>query len=251
MAANPTATPKIAVPYLPLKTFLSTLDGLASFWPDQIDKSLWSSQSGGMQGQLISTYKFFGLIDNSGTPSPELKKLADDKANRPQLLRELMKRSYGELMKLDLSKATPASFDAELRKLGQEGDTHRKAASFFLAAAKFANIPLSPLLTKRGSMVTMRPKRTNRIIRRDPQGQHTPPPPPPPPGGHPALAARPFTLPGGTQITIGTSVDALHMPSEDRKIVFDLLEQLEGYGIDPDENLGSDSLGEEEEQEDV
>lgn len=228
---------KPTIPYLPFKTFLNTLDSLAAFMPEQIDATLWATLSGGIKSQLLSTYRFFGLIDSNGIPSPELKKLADDKAGRPALLLNILKRSYSDLMRLDLTKATPGSFDAELRKYGQEGDTHRKAASFFLAAAKFAGVPLSPLLMQRGSLAVTRTKRPRTSVRKNGAGGNTVTTYVSAPTG--AASARHFRLPGGTVITIATTNDAFHMSTDDRKIVFGLLDTLEQYRGDDSEE-GSD-----------
>jgi hypothetical protein len=226
------------VPYVAFKTFSSTLDLLASFFPDKIDTSIWQSFSGGVRSQLLNTYRFLGLIDEDGTPKPDLRKLAEDKHGRPALLREILRRSYVDLMKLDLSKATPNSFDAEMRKYGQDGDTHRKAQAFFLLAAKYAGVPLSPLLLKRGSFTSTKGKR-----RPEGKAENT--------GANPAASvnpavptnSRPFQLPGGTVITISTDRDAMRMSSEDRKIVFGLLDQMEQYES-PEEEIDA-----EEEQE--
>jgi hypothetical protein len=220
------------VPYVAWKTFISTLDSLAHFLPDRIDTSIWTNFSGGVRSQLLSTYKFLGLINDDGTPTTELRKLADDKHGRPELLRAVLKRSYADLMKLDLSKATPNSFDAEMRKYGQEGETHRKAQGFFLLAAKYAGVPLSPLLLKRGSLTTTRPRRkvegkadnNGDAIRTSSNG-----------AAPPAANTRSFQLPGGTVITVGTDRDAMRMNGEDRKIVFGFLDQLEQYPSPEDE----------------
>jgi hypothetical protein len=217
------------VPYVAWKTFISTLDSLAHFTPDKIDTSIWGNFSGGVRSQLLSTYKFLGLITDDGTPTPELRKLADDKSGRPELLRTILRKGYGDLMKLDLAKATPNSFDAEMRKYGQEGETHRKAQGFFLLAAKYAGVPLSPLLLKRGSLIAMRPRRkqekteTNGAVAAAGAATNNG-------AGAPATNARSFNLPGGTVLTIGTDRDAMRMNSEDRKIVFGLLDEMEKYG---------------------
>lgn len=235
---------KPTVPYPPFKTFLSTLDAFAQFMPHRIDTSVWSNFSGGARSQLLGAYKFFGLVKEDGSPTPELKKLADDRSERPELLREILKRSYADLLKLDLTKATPSSFDAELRKYGLEGETHRKATAFFLAAAKFTGLPLSPLLTKRGSMLGTRRKRPGAPRRDDAaNGDAGQPLTPPNQVGGPS---RQFSLPSGTVITLGTSVDAMHMPAEDRKIFFGLLEQLEGYDEPPEEERPEETVDEAE-----
>lgn len=219
------------VPYVPFKTFNSTLDSLASFFPDTIDTSLWQSFSGGVRSQLLNTYKFLGLIEEDGTPKPELRKLADDKHGRPVLLKEVLRRSYGDLMKLDLAKATPNSFDAEMRKYGQDGDTHRKAQAFFLLAAKYAGVSLSPLLLKRGSLASSRGKR-----KQEGKAESNGTPPSTASVSNTANS-RSFELPGGTVLTIATDRDAMRMNSEDRKIVFALLDDMEKYEPTEEEDI--------------
>lgn len=216
----------LTVPYVPYKTFVATLDSFAKFMPHRIDTSIWSSYSGGMRSQLLSAYKFLGLITDDGTPKPELKQLADDEAGRPALLREILKRSYVDLLKLDLSKATPSSFDAELRKYGLEGDTHRKAMAFFLAAAKVAGIPLSPLLTQRGGMTTTRRPRPSRPPATKPKDngavqERTPP----------AVEGlgKTINLDNGITLSLVPSDDMFKMTKSDRQFVLELLDKLDEY----------------------
>jgi hypothetical protein len=213
-------------PYVPYKTFVSTLDSFANFLPDRIDTSIWASYSGGMRSQLLSAYKFLGLISDDGKPKPELKKLADEKENRGALLRDILKRSYVDLLKLDLSKATPNSFDEELRKYNVEGDTRRKASAFFLTAAKAAGIPLSPLLTVRGGMAATRNKSTPRKSRDDAGNQGNLPPAPPQNITGPAKTV---TLENGITLTLTTSADVFSMTKSDRIWVLSLLDLLDTY----------------------
>ena len=171
--------PKTLTPaYVPFKTFTSVLESFSSFLPDKIDATMWPSYSGGIKSQLMGALKFLGLITDDNHPTPMLRALADvDPAKRATEFRTIMKAAYGGLMSLDLTKATPGSFDAEMRKYGQEGDTHRKAASFFLQAAKWSGVPLSPLLLKKGGLAGSRRKRApsnsaNRVASKN--GQATP-----------------------------------------------------------------------------
>jgi hypothetical protein len=214
------------VPYVAWKTFLSTLDSLASFMPDSIDPSIWGTFSGGVRSQLMSAYKFLGLIKEDGAPSPELRKLADDKEGRPAVMREVLRKSYTDLMKMDLSKATPNSFDAEMRKYGQDGETHRKAQAFFLLAAKYAGVPLSPLLLKRGSFISRKKRGEGKS---DNGSAGAPAQKVSVIANTPASTTKSFQLPDGTILTFGTDRDAMRMTSEDRKIVFGFLDQLEKY----------------------
>jgi hypothetical protein len=152
---------KIVTPaYVPFKTFTSVLDSFSSFLPDKIDPTMWPSYSGGIKSQLLGALRFLGLVTDDGLPTDALRTLArTDPQQRPKQFANVLKSAYGTLTTLDLTKATPGSFDSEMRKFGQEGETHRKASSFFLQAAKWAGIPLSPLLMKKGSLAGSRRKR--------------------------------------------------------------------------------------------
>lgn len=233
------------IPYAPYKTFVATLDSFANFLPHRIDASIWPSYSGGMRNQLLNTYKFLGLINDDGTPTADLKKLADEKENRGAMLRDILKRSYVNLLKLDLSKATPSSLDEELRKYGVEGDTRRKATAFFLTAAKASGIPLSPLLTARGGMATTRPKANRPKPRTEGTGNQVGASkivPPPPMGG----PGKTITLESGISVTLSTSADLFSMTKADRQWVLGLLDLLDQY---EEEHPQEDSDEENEDEE--
>ena len=157
--ANMADTAKVAVPYLPWKTFLSVMESLSKFLPEHVHPSIWPNYSGGVRSQVIATLRFLNLVEASGAPTDLLHRITQAQPSAwPPLMREALKQSYTSLMECDLTRATPGSFDAEMRKFGQDGDTHRKAASFFLQAAKFAGVPLSPLLLKKGGLSATRKK---------------------------------------------------------------------------------------------
>lgn len=227
----------LTAPYVPYKTFVATLDSFANFLPDRIDTSIWASYSGGMRSQLLSAYKFLGLIGNDGKPKPELKKLADEKEHRGTLLRDILKRSYVDLLKLDLSKATPSSFDEELRKYNVEGDTRRKASAFFLAAAKAAGIPLSPLLTVRGSMAATRGKSTTP---RKPKEESVTPGITPPPQQFSNVPVKTVTLENGITLTLTASADVFAMTKPDRLWVLSILDMLDKYEEEHPEEEAND-----------
>lgn len=222
----------LTVPYVPFKTFQSVLDSFRSFLPDQIDATMWPSYSGGTRSQLLSALKFLQLIDDRGYPTDALRNLAQaDAQHRPEALRAVLRGAYTSLAQLDLTKATPGSFDAEMRKFGQEGDTHRKASSFFLQAAKYAGIPLSPLLTKKGSLAGTRRKRsagvTGTKAKSAEQAGN---------GFANAASASPrigsykeILLSSGGRMVLTTDKDLFQMNAEDRKFVMDVLVKLEVY----------------------
>ena len=228
MAEAKTITPA----YVPFKTFTSVLDSFSSFLPDKIDPTMWPSYSGGIKSQLMGALKFLKLTDDDGNPTDALRALAKtDAQQRPAQFRSVMKAAYTGLMALDLTRATPGSFDAEMRKYGQEGDTHRKAASFFLQAAKWSGVPLSPLLMKKGSLNGSRRKRApgqpakpkiamsggklkvaNELLQEPGTGSQ-----------------REIVLSDGSSLILKTEKDLFRMNAEDRKFVMEILDTLETY----------------------
>lgn len=222
-------------PYVPYKTFVAVLDGFAKFLPSPVDASVWPSYSGGMRSQLLGALRFLRLISSDGTPTPELKKLADAQEGRPAILKEVLTQAYPDLMKLDLSKATPTSFDSEMRKFQQDAEVHRKAVAFFIACAKAAAIPLSPLLLKKGTRIVRKPKRgagksTNGAAGsptpiEEKQYHHS--------GHHPT---RTVELENGITLSLSTSVDTLGMTKTDREFVHSLLDLIDEYEAEADAN---------------
>jgi hypothetical protein len=213
---------KSSPPYVPFKTFLSALDTLQHGMPNQIDRSVFPSLSGVTQSQLLSAFRFFGLITADNKPSAELSKLVEDENNRQPHIKKLLEKGYPSVFALGLANASPNSVDAELRKFGLSGDTHEKAKSFFLKAARFGGVQLSPYLLKVTRTSAPRKRRAASGVASAPGSSHLA-------SRTNEGASRQFTLPGGTVVTFGTSADAFHMDAGDRKIVFDFLEQLEKY----------------------
>jgi hypothetical protein len=244
MADTKAATPA----YVPFKTFTSVLDSFTSFLPDRIDTTMWQSYSGGIKSQLLGALKFLKLIEDDGTTTEELRALSRlTPEQRAVQFKQVLKESYGPLMSLDLTKATPGSFDAEMRKYGQEGDTHRKAASFFLQAAKWSGVPLSPLLLKKGSLSGSRRKRVTNGT-----GSVKAKMPPPGKSGQPIIPEVPsvsgptkrILLSGGYELSLSAEVDLFKMNSVDRNFVLKLLDEMEAYELE-NEVEEDDSEGEE------
>jgi hypothetical protein len=143
---------KRAPAYLPFKTFLSALDRLAQGMPHEVNKECFPTYSGVIQGQIIGALRFLDLIDDSGVPKGSaLEQLALQKTitRRKVNLLPLVKTAYSDLMKLDPARLTPSKFDSAFESYGISGDTKRRAKTFFIHAAQFVGLELSPLLTRR------------------------------------------------------------------------------------------------------
>lgn len=145
---------KLTAAYLPFATFTNALDHLHAIGiPHKIDRDIFPSFSGIMQGQVLGALKFLGLMDEAGTPTNDLAMLVDPKS-RKAALKDLLKKRYVALVSLDLTKVSPSQFDKALGDYGVTGATHQKAKSFFLKAAQFVELPLTPLLTRKTRVST-------------------------------------------------------------------------------------------------
>ena len=219
--------------YLPFKTFTNTLDALAQNMPNRIDRSAFPGQSGSSQNQLLLAFRFFDLITDDGKPTPALLGLTvADEAARKNALRKLIEEKYAPLIALNLLKTTPAEFAEEMTKVyAVTGDTRLKATRFFLNAAAYLGIPVSPLLLRDktkplGNGVQTRKRRVNRV--RDDQSdepdadedQDEP---------TPAAESRSVQLKSGGTLTLSATTKFMALSSSDRKFVFDLIDKLEEY----------------------
>jgi len=136
------------ISYQTLGTFIAPLK--EHVIPTRIDKSLLKSMSGAVQGQLMSSIRFLGLIDENSRPTPVLKELVSaygtDKWR--SALETVLRKSYSELFKLPLASVTPSEFNEAFKKAYPcEGETLRKGVTFFLNAGRDAGVEFSPFLT--------------------------------------------------------------------------------------------------------
>lgn len=132
--------------------------------PGQIDRSVLTSMSGAVQGQVLAAMKFLGLIGiNDNVPRSPLKQLieahgTDDWASA---LADVLRTAFAPLFQLNLETASPNQFNEQFRNAypSIEGETARKSITFFLNAARDANISISPYIMKNKKPRTASPKR--------------------------------------------------------------------------------------------
>jgi hypothetical protein len=140
-----------APPYISYRTFSGFLDRLSKRIPSRIDRSVMSSLSGSNQSQLMAALRYLELISGTGQPTERLSKLLDSSSETSQAaMRDLLVSSYPFLFKtFDLKKATFDELSERFVSAGASGDTVRKCIAFFLAAAKYAGLQISPFVTSR------------------------------------------------------------------------------------------------------
>ena len=147
-----TDTTSAAAPFYASFSSFKTLIGSlkANSVPGRIDRHVLKSFSNAVGSQLLAGLKFLGLINDAREPSQALLDLVEAHGTPKWAgeLDEVLRRAYGSLFALNLATATPGQFNETFRKLfAAEGDTLRKASSFFLSAAAEAEVELSNYLT--------------------------------------------------------------------------------------------------------
>ena len=148
-----TDTPqKTLPPYISFSTLTTLLDWVREMpvTPSQIDRSLLEPKfAGSVGGQLMGGLRFLLLLDGNN-PTQRLGELARaDNQGRKQLLAQRLLDSYGDELIKGLRTDTPKMFDDKLRALGTTDATHRKAASFLINAAKYAELEIQPSVSRR------------------------------------------------------------------------------------------------------
>ena len=136
------------MPYLTFKNFFQWLD--AEGVPLRFDRTAWEKRYSGSTGsQLLTGLRFLGLLDGE-RPTQELETIIEAKGDdRDDLLKERIRDAYSPEVDFPaLPRATAGMLDEWLKSYGIEGDTARKAASFFVNASKDLDIPISTGLRK-------------------------------------------------------------------------------------------------------
>jgi hypothetical protein len=220
-------TPKKRIAaYVPFRTFLTALETLESGGvPKQIDRKIWRSFSGLDQSQVIGAFRFLGLVEGDA-PTPDLRRLVEEKEDRPAVLRSILERSYSALVSHDLTKMTGTMLDELMENYWVSGATKRKAVTFFLQAAKYAKLPLSRfLLSQTRSSAGLRRKRRTGAGEPQVDGRGTP-------AVQSALnrgSTKTIDLQNGAKLSLTVSEDLFAIGAEDRNFVLSLVEKLEEY----------------------
>ncbi len=141
--------------YVPYTTFITALDSLKRDGipgTGKIDKSLWDTHAGAIQGQLLIALRFLGLIDENNRVLPPLPLLVNaSPEGRKPILRGLVENSYSALLAMDLNTISQGQLDQALREYGVNGSTLVRAARFFVKVCQETGIPISNRVTAKTS----------------------------------------------------------------------------------------------------
>jgi hypothetical protein len=227
--------------YLSFATFQAALSTLRTHGlPRKIDRTAWDSRSGADQTQILSAFKFLGLIDENANTQPALDKLKEAPPNSEEekkILGELLRERYSKVFEHDLRTATPGQLAEAIGSYGATGTTKERALRFFIKAARFSGIPMSPRFVKvaassatstapangtpkaQGSVRPKRKKRTN-------GGNGAEPATPAASVDH-GTAMRSIALPscGGT-LTISGTFNPFALSGAERDLVYKIIDMM-------------------------
>jgi hypothetical protein len=127
-------------------TFLSTLERMAADPPNRVDRSYLDSQAGTVQTYLIAAFKAFGLINDEARPTEWVNDFAEPD-QRKAMIADLLKAHYATIVPLGLTNSTSGelaeAFSSAFPSL--TGESRVKGIRFFLSAATYADLKLSPM----------------------------------------------------------------------------------------------------------
>ena len=138
-------------PYISFNTFKTLLYWLEKEGgPLRIDRSFWKEKFSGANGsKLKGALRFLGLLDGD-KPTKELEILVSSSLGdeRSQIFVNILTKSYRNIPFEELARATPNMIKEWFRVYPIDGHTLRKATTFFINAAREAQIPMSNSIIK-------------------------------------------------------------------------------------------------------
>ena len=238
--AQSTKDTKLVPVYLPFTSLRSTVQSLREHGlPSEIDKSAFGTRSWG--AQLLSAFRFLGLIDKEHNTQPILKRLYDSKQDteeEKQIYKEILETSYSRVFSaVDLQNGTPQQLsDAIGAYGGTSGATRDRSVRFFIKIAEYCGIPLSGHLTRgtrmREESASGTPSKSNgqnaapkakRKKRQTPAAEQ-------PAISNPGSAMKTISLPrvGGT-LTLSGTFNAFELMGEERDLIYQIIDKMNDY----------------------
>lgn len=224
-------TKALTAPYGAWETMKNALEAFSQGVPPRIDRSAFPGLSWNATTRLLNGMRFLGFIADDGTPQATFMLLATEAEElRKTHFSEVLMMRYPELFKLNLAVVTPAHLAETLgAAYNVAGDTREKAVRFFVGAATYAGLTLSPLLRERASrpVGTSRAKRSRVAGSVAIRGGQRDLAIVPTHGG--SVSTRTVTLRSGGTLTLTTAVNFLEISAADRQFVFEINDKLAAY----------------------
>jgi hypothetical protein len=212
--------------YLSFKTFQTAVQGLRTHGlPTVLDRTAFGSRSGGEQTQILSAFKFLGLIDDTNKTQPVLSKLVgvtEGSADEKGILLSILKQRYANAFALNLESATPAQLDKAIADYGAGGSTKSRSVRFFIKAVEYCGARLSARLTARKPRSTPSPGNDSENKKR----KHTDPIPPPNEGAQLKTVKLPNV--NGT-LTVGGTFNFFDLVGDERTLVLGIIDLINAF----------------------
>jgi len=241
---NETQSEVWKAPYAPFRTLTNFAERFTpETLPRRIDRSIVRNYSGTQQAELLGALEAFDMIEpNTGVVKDRLRDLvAADTDGKRELIRQLLRDYYQWALDISKANGTQSELEEAFREHGVGGSTARKAVTFFMHAAKYAGIELSPHFTApRAPRRTAARRNGAGKTNQGTQGQNNDQPPPKPPTT--ATLERTVSLTGNGGVTITVTGNLLAFSAEDRKWVLELVQMFDDY---------EEALGEEDDEDDL
>ena len=191
----------------------------------------------GMAGGTQTTLcvRQFDLIGDSNEVRGSLMRMSQGDETFIEGLREILRTFYAAQLEIGRQQGTPAQLAESFHASGYTGSTLRKAITFFLHAAKAAELPLSPhFRPPKASPSTSRAKRPRPSKAQQPQVESAAQ------ASAPAAESHTIELLSGGTITVSCTASFLALTKDDRDFLFGLVDQLKDYASQH-RTLASDS----------
>lgn len=220
---------KLVPPYLPYKTLISSLENLAQGIPPKLDRSIWKNQPGTVQSQILSAYKFLGLMNESTEPTDILRVLVEHRSSPTPVMKKIIDDKYKAILdRHPLNTMTTTMLGNEFEAAFQvDGETKKKGIRFLLQAAKANGFVLSKFLLDQTRATGPRKKRNGKR-ENDPDTEEL--------VEDEAITVlgtqKTIGLQSGGQLSISLSVDLFALSKIDREFVFGLIDTLQKYEAD-------------------
>lgn len=221
---------KLIPPYLPYKTLMSSLENLAQGIPPVLDRSIWKNQPGTVQSQILSAYKFLGLMNEQNGPTDILRFLVEHRSSPTPVMKKIIEDKYKALLdKHALNTMTTTILANEFEAVfNVDGETKKKGIRFLLQAAKANGFVLSKFLLDQTRAPSSGPRKKRAPTRDAEQDADDDTEDNGNEGGSTGTKKTIALLSGG-QLTIAWSVDLWELSTGDREFVFGLIDSLKGY----------------------
>lgn len=167
---------KAAPAYTTYTAFTNLINDLReNTMPSHITRNVVKGSNSG-KSTMMASLKYLGLVDKSLKPTETLHQLVENEADYTSILKKLLEDKYSFLFDdgLDIKTTITEKVAERFQAAGATGSTISKAMSFFLVAAKAAEIEVSPRV-KAPPVPKSTTKRKTQNDKNDPGGNNTPP----------------------------------------------------------------------------